>query len=175
MRLSDFFTTLYLAVGVALLFTGAIAAEPAGEAVAVIDQAEVEGEVGERDLVAGMGVFLGEKVLTDNGGEAQLLFRDGTRLVVGPNSSLVLDNFVFRSGSAENQFAIRALGGAFRFITGDQNKDAYLIQTPAATIGVRGTAFDFVVSPDDTGILLYHGGAAVCGINSGCTIAEAGQ
>ena len=175
MRFSGFLASLSFPLGIALSALGANAAEPAGEAVAVIDQAEVEGEVGERTLAVGMGVFLGERVLTDSGGEAQLLFNDGTRLVVGPNSSLVLDNFVFRSGSAENQFAVRALGGAFRFITGEQNKDAYLIQTPAATIGVRGTAFDFVVTPQDTGILLYEGGAAVCGNNSGCAIAEAGN
>lgn len=175
MRLSTFFAAVSLTAGIMLPAAVVIAAEQAGEALAVIDQADVEGEVGERKLVVGMGVALGERVITDSGGEAQLLFNDGTRLVVGPNSALVLDQFVFRGGAAENQFTVRALGGAFRFITGESQKDAYLIHTPSATIGVRGTSFDFVVSPDETNLLLYHGGTAVCGNNGECTVANAGD
>lgn len=147
------------------------AAENIGEALAVIDQASAQGEVGDRTLEAGAPVYRGDKVVTDDVGTAQLLFEDGTKMVVGPNSALVLDQFVFRSGAAENQFAIRALTGAFRFITGDSPKDAYLIQTPAATMGVRGTKFDISVTPDDTSVLLYTGGAAVCGTNGECTFA----
>ncbi len=147
------------------------AAENIGEALAVIDQASAQGEVGERTLEAGAPVYLGDKVVTNDVGTAQLLFEDGTRMVVGPNSELVLDQFVFRSGAAENQFAIRALTGAFRFITGDSPKDAYLIQTPSATMGVRGTKFDIAVTPDDTNVLLYTGAAAVCGNTGECTFA----
>lgn len=168
-------SVLSLAFSVAVLSsspTGAPAAEGGiGETLAVIDQASAQGEVGERPLEVGARVFLGDKVITDGEGTAQLLFEDGTKMVVGPNSQLVLDQFVFRSGAAENQFAIRALTGAFRFITGDSPKDAYLIQTPAATMGVRGTKFDFSVTPDDTNVLLYTGAAAVCGINGECTFA----
>ena len=163
----------------ALLCVGAMALAPAassaaegiGEALAVVDQASAQGEVGERELAVGAEVFLGDKVITDGIGTAQLLFEDGTRMVVGPNSELVLDQFVFRSGAAENQFAIRALTGAFRFITGNQPKDAYIIQTPSATMGVRGTKFDIAVMPDETQVLLYTGSAAVCGNNAGCTYA----
>ena len=147
------------------------AEEDIGEALAVIDQASADGEVGERTLSVGAKVYLGDKVSTDGQGQAQLLFQDGTRMVVGPNSELVLDQFVFRSSAAENQFAMRALVGAFRFITGDAPKDAYIIHTPAATMGVRGTKFDISVSPDETDVLLYTGSAAVCGTNAGCTVA----
>ena len=175
MRPNHFVSCVSLALGIALSASAAVAAEQAGEALAVIDQADVEGEVGERKLIVGMGVALGERVITDSGGEAQLLFNDGTRLVVGPNSSLILDEFVFRGGAAENQFTVRALGGAFRFITGESQKDAYLIHTPSATIGVRGTTFDFVVTPGETNLLLYKGGAAVCGNNGECTTAQAAE
>lgn len=39
--------------------------------------------------------------------------------------------------------------GAFRFFTGDGKKDAYSINTPTATIGVRGSEFDVTVDPLD--------------------------
>lgn len=125
-----------------------------GEAKAVIDVATATGQVGDRGLEVGSPVYMGDEVRTDGVGEAQLLFEDGTRMVVGPNSSLVLDEFVFRSQAQENSFAVRALGGTFRFISGEQPKDSYLIQTPSATIGVRGTVFDFSVTPQQTDVIL---------------------
>ncbi len=146
--------------------------ESVGEALAVIDQASTSGVVGERTLAVGMQVYLRERVKTDSGGQAQLLFGDGTRMVVGPNSEMLLDEFVFRAGAKENQFTVRALNGAFRFITGEAQKDAYLIYTPSATIGVRGTIFDFSVTPGETNLLLLHGGATVCGNDGKCTLAD---
>jgi hypothetical protein len=156
----------------ALTGAPALATESIGEAVAVIDQASTVGSVGEQTLAVGMAVHRGDLVKTDEIGEAQLLFNDGTRLVVGPNSEMMLDDFVFRSGATENQFVVRALNGAFRFITGEATKDSYLIHTPSATIGVRGTVFDFAVTSDDTQLLLLHGGVNMCGNNFGCTRAD---
>lgn len=161
-----------MAGAIALSAATAGAAEGVGEALAVIDQASAEGTVGLRTLAAGTKVFLGDRVKTDSIGEAQLLFDDGTRMVVGPNSDMVLDEFVFRAGVTENQFVVRAFNGAFRFITGNAEKDAYLIQTPSATIGVRGTVFDFAVTPGETNLILLEGGANVCGNDFGCTWAE---
>lgn len=161
------------AAALALAASPALAAEDSiGEALAVVDQASVSGEVGDRTLAVGAEVFLGDRVVTDGEGTAQLLFVDGTRMVVGPNSELMLDAFVFRSAAAENQFAVRALGGAFRFITGDAPKDAYLIHTPTATMGIRGTSFDISVTETETSFLLYTGAATVCGTTGGCATAE---
>lgn len=109
-----------------------------GQAKAVIDQASATGQIGARSLTVGAPIFLGDIVATDGVGEAQLLFQDGTRMVVGPNSSLIIEEFLFRGESSANKFAVRALGGAFRFISGDAGAQAYEIRTPSGTIGVRG-------------------------------------
>lgn len=154
--------TRYVMLAALLLFSSlaapaiapANAQEGIGEAKAVVDVATATGQVGDRGLEVGSPVYMGDEVRTDGQGEAQLLFQDGTRMVVGPNSSLVLDEFVFRSQAQENSFAVRALGGTFRFISGEQPKDAYLIQTPSATIGVRGTVFDFSVTAQQTDVIL---------------------
>jgi len=115
------------------------AAGSVGKAMAVIDAASASGKIGDRALTVGAEVFIGDLVATDTVGEAQLLFSDGTRMVVGSNSSLVIDQFVFRGKSTENKFAVRALGGAFRFISGDSGDSAYSIRTPTATLGVGAT------------------------------------
>jgi len=155
--------TVITAAAVSLSATTAPAAEGIGEAMAVVDAASVSGQVGERTLVVGSKVFVGDLVATDAVGEAQLLFSDGTRMVVGPNSSLVIDEFVFRGNATENRFAVRALGGVYRFISGDSGDRNYSIQTPSATIGVRGTAFDFTVTPEGaTKLVLLEGEATLC-------------
>lgn len=151
----------------------AAGSEGVGEAKAVIDAATAAGQVGKRALAVGSAVYLGDEVRTDATGEAQLLFKDGTRMVVGPNASLVIDHFVFRAAAPENAFAVRALGGAFRFISGDQRpKEGYLIHTPSATIGVRGTAFDFTVGTADTSLVLLRGVATLCSGGACATVRE---
>jgi hypothetical protein len=135
-----------------------------GSVMAVVTQAEVSGAVGERKLAVGTPVYSGDLVKTDLGGEVQLKFSDGTRMVLGPGSSLVLEEYVFRGDKTTNKFAVRALGGAFRFITGVGNSENYSILTPNAKIGVRGTVIEFFVDRESgtTDVRLREGEAEVC-------------
>jgi hypothetical protein len=147
----------------------ALAANSVGKAMAVIDVASTSGQTGKRTLSVGSDVFVGDLVQTDTDGEAQLLFSDGTRMVVGANSSLVIEEFLFRGKAAENRFAVKALGGVFRFISGESGDENYTIRTPTGTIGVRGTAFDFTVAPEGgTKLLLLEGEATLCGNSGAC-------
>jgi len=144
------------------------AAPEAGKAVAVVQSASATHGSGSRTLEAGMPVSIGERIETDSNGQVQLVFTDDTKMVVGPNSSLVIETYLFRSKGVVNEFAVKALGGSFRFITGKSPKQAYSIKTPAATIGVRGTSFDFTVGPGgDADVVLFSGEAEICG-NGGC-------
>ena len=118
MRISTGIAVAAVAFCTATGIAPALAAEGIGEAMAVVDAASASGQVGKRTLAVGSRVFIGDLVSTDAIGEAQLLFSDGTRMVVGANSSLVIDELVFRSKAPENKFAVRVLGGAFRFISG---------------------------------------------------------
>jgi hypothetical protein len=125
------------------------ATTPSGSAIAVIQSSEADGVTGRRMLAPAAPVYAGDRINTGGIGEAQLRFRDGTRLVVGPNSSMVLDAFVLGDNNTASEVAINAVRGAFRFISGNGPRDAYAITTPTATISVRGTAFD--VSVDSLG------------------------
>ena len=143
-------------------FSPCLAAEPSGEAVAVVQATAVEGASGSRPLKVKGAVFSGDVVKTDRRGQAQLLFRDDTKLVVGPNSELTIDRFVFAGQSNAREFTINAVRGAFRFITGSSQKQAYTIRTPSATIGVRGTHFDVTIRGLITNLALYEGGVRLC-------------
>jgi hypothetical protein len=126
-----------------LAFAGAglaasAAAQPSGIVIAVVQQSQADGQTGKRVLLAEAPVFSGDHIITGPSGQAQVKFRDDTKLVVGPNSTMVIDAFVFSDEDTARKISINAVKGAFRFITGKSPKDVYSITTPTATIGVRG-------------------------------------
>ena len=126
------------AVIAAVAFAPVAHAQPDGIVVAVIQQAHIDAKTGKKILMQAQPIFSGDRITTDAIGNAQIKFRDDTKLVVGPNSALVIDAFVFNKDDTARQVSISALKGAFRFISGKSPKDVYRITTPTATIGVRG-------------------------------------
>lgn len=154
--------TALLAAGLAALVAVSAQAEPSGTVVAAIQMAEADQATGKIVLAPEVPIFSGDKIVTGPIGEAQIRFRDNTRLVVGPNSQMVIDAFVF-AGDTPRNVSINAIRGAFRFITGNGPKDAYKIVTPTATIGVRGTEFDVDVDPmGTTRVVNFTGMTRIC-------------
>ena len=90
-------------------------------------------------------MFEGQTITTDARGLVQIVFADETRMVVGPNSQLVIERYLMRDPNTVSEFVANALGGTFRFLSGNSPSDAYRINTPGGTIGVRGTAFDLTI------------------------------
>src|SRR5262249_4343733 len=115
-----------------------------------------------RALSPGASVFESETVRTGSESIAQLLFLDQTTLSVGPRSEVVLDRFVYDSSRSTGDVILSATRGAFRFVSGSQNPLSYKINTPAATIGVRGTIIDCMV------------GSLTCVVQEGRAIIEVG-
>lgn len=151
-------------------FSGAAIGAPAGSAVGVDPEAEINSTGELRTLVVGEDVFLGDLIRTSSGGSAQLLFADGTRLVVGPGSSLKIEDYLLRADGSAGKLVIGALAGTFRFATGDAAKDRYAIKTPSGTIGIRGTEFDLVVDgPKSTRVLMYSGSTELCTRSGECS------
>ncbi|MBY5786940.1 FecR family protein [Rhizobium leguminosarum] len=138
----------------------ALAAEPVGQAVVV--KTQVTGQSG--PIEVDTRVHRNERIKTSQSGLGQFVFRDGTKLAVGWGSSVVIDKYVFDDSQSVKKLTIRAAKGTFRWVSGNSNSSAYQILTPAGTIGVRGTAFDFYVGPDGTtAIVLLNGAARFCG------------
>jgi hypothetical protein len=153
------------AVAAALCFAvPSMASEEVGQAVLI--KTAVTGQSG--PLAVQEPVHRDERISTSTSGLGLFLFRDGTKLAVGGGSSVVIDKFVFDDSNSVKKLSIKAAKGTFRWISGGSKSSAYQILTPAGTIGVRGTAFDFYVGPDGTtAIVLLSGAAQLCGAN-GC-------
>jgi len=149
MRLRRFLCSAGVCLLVAVALPGqSFAQAPSGTAVAVVQSAFGAGPGGSRVLQPQQPVFTGDRINTGPVGEVQIRFRDETRLVVGPNSSLTIDKFVFAADGTAQEVVLNAAKGAFRFISGISPYQAYSFRTPTATIGVRGTRFDLVVLPN---------------------------
>lgn len=153
-----------------------LAAQPAlaasGTALGVDPAARLEAKAGNKTLVVGTDVFIGDRVVTDAKGLVQIKFSDRTELVVGPRSALVIEDYLLREDGSGGKFAINALSGTFRFVTGGAPKDRYVITTPTGTIGVRGTAFDLNVHDDHYSLLLFHGAVVACNNASKCVTVD---
>tara|TARA_R110002110_G_scaffold101250_6_gene257358 strand:+ start:1217 stop:2221 length:1005 start_codon:yes stop_codon:yes gene_type:complete len=125
-------------------------------------------------LRVGMPVDSGEVIKTNGTGIVQLIFTDQTKIAIGPNASMVLDVSMMRGGKRAKNFTVKALGGSFRFISGSSKKSAYKITTPTATMGIRGTTFDFwVLDKRQTSLALLKGSIRMCG-SGGCRIVRGG-
>lgn len=140
------------------------AATAIGKVVSAIGGPTASGPGGDRTLTSGAAVYEDDKIVVRNG-NAQILLRDDTRLVIGPGSTMVLDRFIMKGGNKAQKVSLKALRGTFRFITGRSNKQAYEITTSSATIGIRGTGFDYWVK-GQTGVAVLKGLVRLCPLKS---------
>jgi hypothetical protein len=123
-------------------------------------------------LTAGEDVFRNEIVKTGVDSTAKLVFLDSTNLGVGPTSRVTLDQFVYVGETNGQKMAINLAKGVFRFTTGKLDKNAYIISTPSAGIGVRGTVLDIGVQNAQSKVTLVEGQALVCPRRPGVTFAQ---
>ena len=148
--------------------TSASASETVGSAKRIVNVVTGNGSGVERGLNAQDPIFRDERITADGGSSGELILTDGSKIVVGENSSITLDNFAigekgFKSGT------ISVAKGAFRFISGSSPKGAIKFKTPLATVGVRGTTLDIYV--DDGGltrVVVLSGRVTTCSLSGTC-------
>ena len=95
-----------------------------------------------RVVQSGEPVFIGEEVKTDAKGHLQILLLDETVFTIGPNSSILIDKFVYDPKSHAGEIRASITKGVFRYVSGKiaAKKSANVsMKLPAATIGFRGT------------------------------------
>src|SRR5690606_4701626 len=109
-----------------------------------------------RVLQVGLDMFQNERVQTGERGRTQLLFLDGTALTVGPNSDIVLDEYVFDPTAGTGSIALSATRGVFRVVGGRISKsNPVTIRTPTVTVGVRGGVAFLNVGPTVSAAFIY--------------------
>jgi len=103
-------------------------------------------------VAKGTGVEMNDLVNTTKG-KVGITFQDDTKVEVNENSKLVIDDFVYdpKKPSA-GKLALNMAGGTVRYASGaiaHNNPSKVALNTPSATIAVRGT--DFTATVDELG------------------------
>lgn len=132
---------------------------------------DVSGELGaqRRVLKIGDGIHQNESITTGAAGQAQMLFLDQTVLTIGPESRVILDKAVFDPQKKTGEVSLRAVSGAFRFVSGSSPSEKYEIKTPQGTIGIRGTIIEWSIRNNLLTLILHQGSATYCSQPTACT------
>jgi hypothetical protein len=122
-------------------------------------------------ITSGTPVFLNTHIITEGDGHFQVLLLDETVFTLGPNSDMVLDEFVYDPNTNLGKVTASIAKGTFRFVTGKMShKDpaASKVKLPVMVVGIRGTDFEVQYQPNSPGsIKLYRGEIDVTEIQSG--------
>lgn len=111
-----------------------------------------------RVLELGSNVVFKERIATTGGGTVQLIFVDKTTMSVGPNSSVVIDEFVYDPNAGSGRLAASMAKGVLRVVGGNTSHTGGAeIKTPTATLGIRGGVATVEIVPCTPGT------AAECG------------
>jgi len=139
-----------------------------GEAAVVQNEVIRVSGSGGTQINVGDAVLRNETVRTGAASATRLVMIDSTNLSLGANSSITLDRTVFNDEHSYKDVTIRLTTGAFRFVTGHSDKNAYKITTGLATIGIRGTTLDILSQRGRTTVVLQDGASRVCTLNFQC-------
>ena len=99
----------------------------------------------------GAGVEMDDTIRTGNG-KIGITFQDDTKVQITENSRLVIDDFVFDPKKGSGKLAVNVAMGTVRYASGQIAKNSpqnVAIETPSATVTVRGT--DFTATVDEIG------------------------
>lgn len=91
----------------------------------------------------GQVVFEADTLKTGPDGRLGLTLKDDTRLSLGPSSEIRLDRFAYAPAEGRLGFVLNVVRGAAAYVSGRIAKlapDSVRLVTPAAIVGVRGTA-----------------------------------
>jgi FecR protein len=126
------------------------AASPVGMVKVSTGQAFIESN-GHRSLAAlGMPVYMGSRLTTTGNGTLGVTFRDETVMSLGPDTQLVIDQYVFSPRQAQVGLIASLARGTLNYVSGQIAKirpESVNVNTPTGMIGVRGTQFVVRVDP----------------------------
>jgi hypothetical protein len=131
-------------IGKVVAATGSVTIEHAGAAVV---QANVSGQAVQTKI--GDLVYQGDLVQTGTDGKVGINFTDGTSFNLSSNARMALDEYVYDSKGASNSTLFSLSKGTFTFVAGNIAKTgAMKVDTPVATMGIRGTTPHIEISDD---------------------------
>ena len=139
------------AIGIVLTTTGLVEARDASGTI--------------RTLTRRSEIFEQDTILVGADGYGQVKMVDDARISFKPNTEFTFNQYDTDADPATPDSAIMSMvRGGFRTISGsigDQDQDTYRLDTPMATIGIRGTNHEGLIVGNDLFTGVYDGGTTI--------------
>ncbi len=155
-------------VSVLMLFAAPVIAqeisEPAGHIVAIRGQASAYDTKGNmRTLAIKSAVYEYDTLKTGANGRIQVLFSDNTIVSLGRKSVMEIAEYLWDPDRKTGAMKTRVKEGVFRVMGGAITKESpqnFTTETPAATIGIRGSMYAGKVSNQQL-MVVFEGGKGI--------------
>ncbi|KWV58044.1 hypothetical protein AS156_35005 [Bradyrhizobium macuxiense] len=133
-------------IGKVVTVVGSVTIEHAN---AVVVQANLSPEAAQPKV--GDFVYMSDVVQTGADGRVAINFVDGTSFNLSSNARMALTEFVYDPNGKSNSSLLSLTKGTFTFVAGNIAKTGDMkIDTPVATMGIRGTTPHIEISDDGT-------------------------
>ncbi len=136
---------LTLAAAMACMGTPALAADDHVALIkSVTGSVKVMRQQNTIEASAGTTLLVSDRVVSAPGASAAVVFLDGTLVTLGSASDILVRDYVFEPKDANYAFSVYLAKGSAIYASGKIGKMApqsVKVETPTATVGVRGTRF----------------------------------
>lgn len=98
-----------------------------------------------RPLALGDSLYNSDSIRSERDSYALLVFPDGEKITVQADSEMDIKQYSYKISGKKDQILLRLAAGGLRALTGSIGKNdhsAFALDTPVATIGIRGTGTD---------------------------------
>lgn len=117
------------------------------------DAAVVQARLSDDKAGAKVGdpVYRGDVIKTGADGRVGINFADGSSFNLSSNASMEMNEFVYDPAGKSNLTLVSLARGTFTFVAGNVAKTGDMkVDTPVATLGIRGTTPHIEISDDGT-------------------------
>jgi hypothetical protein len=133
-------------IGKVVAATGSVTIEHVN---AVVVQANISSQAVQTKV--GDLAYQGDVVRTGADGRVSINFTDGTSFNLSNNANMTLNEFVYDPNGKSNSTLFNLSKGTFTFVAGQIAKTGDMkVDTPVATMGIRGTTPHVEISDDGT-------------------------
>jgi len=147
--------------------------KPVGLVVALRGEVAALNTVGgQRRLAVKSEIYLADTIQTGRRGRVQMMFADNTLISLGPNSDLQIAEYHWNPDKKNGAMKTRVSEGVFRIMGGAITQvapDNFKTETPAGTIGIRGSMYAGKVAGSSLQVL-FQGGKGIYVTNDAGTV-----
>jgi len=134
----------------------------------------------EEEIIAkpDMPLFAGDRIITGEKSSVRFTLNEGSNFMIGESSEVAIDEYTELAQESDEESSVLRLAAGFlrSVITELKGESAQpAVYTPTAVAGVRGTAFDTVVSLDGATVVVVDEGIVELENETGKTVLDKGK